>query len=477
MRLPLIKGTRIDENAEWREALPQNMVAFGIQVGEAPGYVRTLDGLAQFATGQGIDRGGIWSDRFKTHIRVSGNTLIEVDQFGSTSDVSGGVPVTGSDQINFDNSFNSIAFVANGEYYRYVPGSGLTNLGDSPNSLPYKDICFIDGYYILTDGESLWATNIADETIINLIDFAGSDFAPDEIIGVDKTTDNKLMAFNRYTTERFVNNGGPQFPFARLPSAAIPIGIVGKRAKVSIGDGQFIVFGGGKEYSPTFYLFTNSYTKISTKEIDSILDEYSDYELNNISIEFRDNKDQRLAICHLPRDVLVYDITYSQKAGQPIWYRWTSGDNVYRAINGVYDPRNVVVQGVQQASGWIYGDKLDSRIGKLDTTICTQYDEALNWKVTTPLVKWGTTCGYFEVKAAPGHAISDSTIFLSTTADGVLYGPEATIAAGGPGEYQNRVVFRRLGDYDYWMGLRLRGYSKQVVTLSNCEVKVRESDR
>lgn len=477
MRFPLIKGTRIDANAEWRETLPKNMVGFVASVGDSPGYVRTLDGLTQFSSAIDKDRGGIWSDRFGVHVRVSGDTLIEIDQFGAVADVGGAVKVGGSDQINFDNSFNSIAFVANGEYYRYVPGVGLTNLGQSPNATRYKDLCFIDGYYVLATAENLWSTQINDETLINPIEFAGSDFAPDNIIGVDKTTDNKVMAFNRYTTERFYNNAGPQFPFARLPNAAIPIGIVGPRAKVSIGDGQFVVFGGGKEYSPTFYLLTNSYSKISTKEIDSIIDTYSDYELANISLEFRDTRDQKLVICHLPRNTLVFDVTFSQFAGESIWYEWKSGDTTWRAINGVYDPRNVVVEGVQQASGWIYGDKQDGRLGKLDTTICTQYGEALEWQVTTPIVRWGATCGYFEVGSAPGHAIADSKVFLSTTSDGVIYGPEVMIDAGAPGEYQKRIIHRRLGDYDYWLGFRLRGYSKQVVSLANCEGKVRESDR
>ncbi|NQX75713.1 MAG: hypothetical protein HRT62_19545 [Epibacterium sp.] len=79
MRLPLVKGTRIDENAEWRDSLPTNMVAFIQQVGNNPGYVRTADGLKTFGLGFGEDRGGIWSNRFAAHVRVSGDRLIEVD--------------------------------------------------------------------------------------------------------------------------------------------------------------------------------------------------------------------------------------------------------------------------------------------------------------------------------------------------------------------------------------------------------------
>lgn len=468
MRLPLIKGSRVDTSAEWRDSLPKNMTAFVQQVGDNPGYVRTADGLKLFTNGFGEDRGGIWSDRFVRHVRVSGDRLIEVDQFGAVTDVGSPTTIAGSSQAIFDNSFNSIAFVVNGDYYRYVPGSGLTNLGDSPDALPFQDICFIDGYYILNDKENLWATDIADETTINPINFAGSDFAPDNIVGVDKTTDNKLIVFNRYTTERFVNNAGPQFPFARLPNAAIPIGIVGPKAKASIGDGRFVVFGGGKEYSPTFYLLTNSYQNISTKEIDSIIDTYNDFELQNMVIEYRDVRDQGLVICHLPRHTLVYDATYSAAVGQPIWYEWTSGDSPYRGINGVYDPRSVD----DSASAWIYGDKDDNRIGKLDVTVCTQYGEPLEWEVNTPIARIGGTVAEMEVQTTPGHTFEENpVVFLSTTKDAVLYGSEVMLASGKTGQYQHRIIARRLGDYPNWFGLKLRGYSRTITSLAGCEIR------
>src|SRR5690606_23720170 len=106
------------------------------------------------------------------------------------------------------------------------------------------------------------------------------------------------------------------------------------------------------------------YQNISTKEIDSIIDGYSDFELSRMKIEYRDTRDQALVICHLPRNTLVYDITLSKALGSHIWYEWTSADeSPWRAIYGVYDPRNVD----NTASSWIYGDKITSDIAKLDT--------------------------------------------------------------------------------------------------------------
>ncbi len=466
MKLPLVKGTRIDAEAEWRDVLPRNMVGFFQTVGSWSGYLRTTGGLSQFATGFGPDRGGLWSERFRNHFRVSGDRFISLDEFGDVTDLSGGTLVPGSNQVRFDNSFNSVAFVANGEYYRY-DNSTFAQIARPAGAELFIDMCWIDGYYIFTDGENIWNTTIADETVFGPNQRAGSDFAPDEIVGVDKTTDNKLIVFNRYTTERFYNNAGPSFPFARIPNAAIPLGIVGTDAKARIGDGQWVIFGGSKEYSPSFYLMTNSYQNISTKEIDSIIDEYSDFELSNIKIEYRDTRDQGLVICHLPRDTLVYDVTLSANLQENIWYRWDSGDKTYRGINGVYDPRNID----NQASSWIYGDKQGDRIGKLNEAICTQYDEAVEWQCQTPLVRVGTTVSVAEVVAAPGHStVKDDVVYLSTTKDGALYGPPVLLPRGNQGDYQHRIIQRRLGDYPRWMGIQLRGFSKGVFSVTGVEI-------
>lgn len=466
MKLPLIKGTRVDQEADWRDAIPVNMTGFAQAVGDWTGYLRTADGLKLFANAEGIDRGGIWSERDNEHFRVSGDKFITVSQFGDIADV-GGMSIPGSDRVRFATSFNSTAFVANGDYYRWN-GSALTNVTKPVGAVDFIDMVWIDGYYVFADAENLWNTTLPNEEAFNPNERAGSDFSPDPIVAVDRTTDNKLIVFNRYSTERFYNAAGPQFPFARIPNAAIPIGITGTNAKASIGDGAWVVFGGSKEYSPSFYLLTNSYKNIATKEISSIIDTYSDFELANVVIEFRDTRDQSLAICRLPRHTLVYDISLSGALGENIWYEWKSGDIPWRAANGVYDPRNVD----NQASSWIYGDSQDGRLGKLDTTISTQYDEPVQWVCKTPIIKVGGTVKEIELVTAPGHhAGSEDQYFVSTTKDGVLFGPEVPIAIGDPGEYQKRMIARRLGDYPQWFGLRVRGFSSNVTSITGVDAQ------
>ena len=56
MKLPLIKGTKVSNAAEWRDFLPVNMVGFSQSIGDWTGFLRTADGLVTYATGLGIDR-------------------------------------------------------------------------------------------------------------------------------------------------------------------------------------------------------------------------------------------------------------------------------------------------------------------------------------------------------------------------------------------------------------------------------------
>jgi hypothetical protein len=90
---------------------------------------------------------------------------------------------------------------------------------------------------------------------------------------------------------------------------------------------------------------------------------------------------------------------------------------------------------------------------------------------TTPIVKIGGTVKGMEVLTTPGHGFEpDPKVFISTTADGALYGPEVAVSTGKKGEYQTRVVASRLGDYPLWFGLRIRCKSSTTTVLSGCEI-------
>ncbi len=76
-----------------------------------------------------------------------------------------------------------------------------------------------------------------------------------------------------------------------------------------------------------------------------------------------------------------------------------------------------------------------------------------------------------ELVTAPGHSeVKDDVVFVATTKDGVIYGSEALIHRGDSGDYQKRIIMRRLGDYPYWFGMRVRGKSEGVFSVTGVEV-------
>jgi hypothetical protein len=89
------------------------------------------------------------------------------------------------------------------------------------------------------------------------------------------------------------------------------------------------------------------------------------------------------------------------------------------------------------------------------------------------MVVIGGTLASLEVLGTPGHVTEDNPIvFLSTTRDGVLFGPEVRIASGKKGEYQKRIIALRLGDYPLWFSAKIRGYSKSIISLAGLEIEV-----
>ncbi|HUV84604.1 MAG TPA: packaged DNA stabilization protein, partial [Methanosarcinales archaeon] len=130
----------------------------------------------------------------------------------------------------------------------------------------------------------------------------------------------------------------------------------------------------------------------------------------------------------------------------------TIGDNPYRAINGIFDARN---------SSWIYGDKLDINIGKLDDSVVTQYGEQVEWILFTPFLNLEkTSINKIEIATIPGfNTIDDASVALSLTYNGLTYGGEYWLNYGSPLAYDNRFIFRRLGYVSDFVGLKFRGIS------------------
>jgi hypothetical protein len=261
------------------------------------------------------------------------------------------------------------------------------------------------------------------------------------------------MVWGRYSLEYFINRATANFAFQRVETRAQKIGIVATHAKCEMG-GTFYITGGYKHGAVAVYeIGIGSSTKISTREVDKIISQYTEPELSDMRMECRMEDDVSFIIVHLPNETLCFNLNIAQKFG--VNFAWSilktgTGGGNYRAINGVFDARS---------SNWIYGDKLGTIIGKLDNTVFTQYDEITEWLLYTPFMKFeAQSVDGIEIETIPGHtSANDATVAISTSYNGLTFGSEWWNLYGEPSEYGQRFIARRFGYVSDWVGFKFRG--------------------
>lgn len=460
--LNLIKGDKKGSETDYRDALPQNMYAVARDVLGVAGYMLQWPGIEQVATGIGVDRGGHWNDKQDKHFRVSGSKLVTVS--GATVTELGSV--SGSEQVAMDHSFNTQAVVAGGNYYLYDATDGFRQVTDPEVGSPI-DVVWVDGYYFFTDGEFIYHTDISDEESIDPLKFATAEFIPDFTYGVSKTEDNKVMVYGRYSIEYFINAATENFAFQRVPSRALKIGIVGTHCKTDVG-GRTYILGGRKEEAISLHVVgAGTSTKLGTREVDKVIAKYSESALSDANIESFEHDGYTFVIINLPNETLLFNQTIAASAG--IDQAWSvivsdaNGSTPWRARNGVFD---------QAANRWIFGDKQNSNIGGINSSIATHYGEIAEWILYTPFT-WldSASIDEIEIETIPGFTTADdATIFISMTYNGVTYGQEWTQMYGLPADYGVRYIVRRLGYVSDWVGFKVRGANTSRAAFSRATI-------
>jgi hypothetical protein len=461
----MLQGDKIANSleADYRDALPVNMYAVERQLLGAAGYMLSYPGLTQLGTGEGIDRGAIYNERFSDQYRLSGTELVSVDASGNTSVLGS---ITGTDQATLSAySFNTQCVVAGGNAYLYSPVDGFSKITDTDIGTPIDVVWTSPGFYFFTDGEYLYHTDLASESSINPLSFATAEFMPDKSLGLSLNAENKIMVWGRDSLEYFVYNAqATGFAFTRLETRAQKIGIVATHAKCEVG-GKFYITGGRKDDAVSVHIIgTGSAQKISTREIDKILKQYTEPGLSNMRMEGRTEDNIAFILIHLPNETLCFNENVALKFG--IGKAWTIlksdvyGNTPYRAINGVNDARS---------SKWVYGDKQADTIGYLDNNTCTHYDEISEWLIYGPFLRLETlSMDQIEIETIPGHTLTeDAKVALSFSYDGLTYGHEEWLEYGNVNEYDKRFFARALGYVPDWVGFKLRGATRSRMAFLN----------
>lgn len=462
VQIPLLSGIYANEKPDLRTSYPVNCVPVPKSSGISEGYLRPGDGIVGHGTGPGIARGGInWNG---TCFRVMGSKLVTVDAAGTVVTI-GDVGTDGK-PVSLDYGFTYLAIGSAGNLFLY-DGSTLTQVTD-PDLGTVVDMVWIDGYYMTTDGDSLVVTDLNDPFAVNPLKYGSSEADPDPIDALLRLR-NEVYALNRYTIEVFDNIGGNLFPFQRIEGAQIQKGCVGPQACCVYLE-TIAFLGSGRNEQCAVYLGANGVAqKISTHEIDLILQDYSDAALSNAVIEARNYGEHQFLYIHLVDRTLVYDGGASAAVEKPVWFVNVStytGFSKYRARFFV-----------RAYNKWLCADTETPNVGYLVQDVSTHWGDRVRWEFGTIILYNDSAGAIFNELELVGLTGSyplgeDPVISTSYSVDGVTWSSDRVINAGVTGERAKRLCWFQQGHMRNWRIQRFRGTSDAHMGFVRLEAQI-----
>lgn len=465
MQIGILDGIFADSTPELRTAYPVNLMPVPKQSGISNGFLRPGDGIEANGTGPGVDRGGI---NYNNDVyRVMGTKLVEISSTGAVT-VLGDVGGPVDSLVTFDYSFNELAVASGGQIF-FWDGTTLTQ-GVYPLVTigPIIDFCFIDGRFMLTDGERLFVTNIGNPLVIGAFAFEEPIADPDPVTSLLRLR-NEVYAINRFTMEVYDNLGNANpFPFGVVAGAQIQKGCVGVQACCIYLD-RVAFLGSGRNEAPAIYVGAAANTqKISTQEIDELLLTYTEAQLTLVKLEARNDKAHQHLYIHLPDRTVVYDAAASEALQTPVWFTVTStivGFSQYRARNFVwaYDK-------------WLVGDPQSNNIGYLVQDIGSHWGQQVRWEFGTLIVYnegRGALFKQLELVALTGSVAIGKNPQISTSysLDGKAYSQERFISVGTTGA-NKRLSWFQQGHMRNFRIQRFRGDSDAHIAYVRLEAQI-----
>jgi hypothetical protein len=458
MQVPLLFGIVASETAEFVPSYPLNLEPVVVASGISEGQLRSAVGAIPYATGPGVDRGGIeWKD---VCYRAMGPYLVSVSAQKVITKLG---TIGGDGPVRFDFSFDKL-IIRSAKNLFYWDGTALTQVTD-PDLGVVLDALWVDGYTMSTDGEYVLVTELNDPYQVKPLKYGSAEADPDPIVGLEKVR-GEVYVLGTNTIQVLNNIGGNGFPFATVPGATIATGCVSASAKTLFGDTFAFVGSGRGDALGVYVAGSGTATKISSRVIDDALSREEDPA--QILLERRVSRDELRLIVHLAKESWCFMAKASNAAGEPVWYRLGSG------VGQPYRLRApVMVYGRT-----LVGDTTSSQIGELSTDVSTHFGDAVEWSFDLGMIyngAKGAIVDTIEMTGLPtrGDDSAGNTMFLSLTRDGATFTQERTISMGVRGQRTKRMQARPHFRIRNYMGMRFRGYNKALAGFAACEVNAR----
>ena len=386
---------------------------------------------------------------------VDGNILYRLDRtvvgdletFASTSLGT----VEGTGRVSMANNGTQLCvMVPGGKGYIFTEPSTFTEITDADftaNGNP-QTVVYIDGYFAFnTDSKKFIISALNDGLSYNALDFGTAESDPD-IITALVVHNNQLFIGGSTTFEAVQNIGGADFPFQRTglfaDTGISAVFSVVKSKRPTGSTGLFMFIGAGENEAVAIWEWSgNSPVKISSNAVDSLLQTFTEAEINASFAWSYAQKGAYFVGFVLPDTTITYDT---------ITQRWHERKSQVVDDQGITQTtRDRINSVVVLNSRIIIGDSQDGRIGELDPDVYNEYGADIIRRVATQPFQNNMESfklPYLELtmEAGVGNSdVPDPVVRMDRSLNGKTYKDPRARRIGKIGDFGHRTTWNRNG--------------------------------
>lgn len=399
---------------------------------------------------------------------VAGTTLYVIKN-GVTTSIG---TIAGSDLVTFaDDGLQVMIAAANA--YKYVIATGaLTQLviNDDTGFFGAGTVTFLDSRFIWTipnTGRIQWSKLLSTDT--TALSYATAEAKSDDLVRVI-ASNGQLWLIGKKTTEVWNSTGAQDLPYQRQSGAYIPVGCIAKNS-ISVF-GSSLVWLAQTEHGANQIMMMNGYqpNRISNHAIETAL---ANYERTDDAYAFSyQSNGHGFYVISFPTDMK----TWCFDATTGMWHE----RSFYNAEESQHEHHRANCHCFFEGEHMI-GDRANGKIYKFDQNAETDDGATIVRERTTPCVSPHATRLIFdevELICQVGQATNTKPQVMLDWSDdrGKTWSNDrlAELAndIGAIGEYEKRVIFRRLGQ-SFGRVFRVRMTDAGRLVMTGAKAKVR----
>ena len=326
----------------------------------------------------------------------------------------------------FSDNGTSLVVVAGNGYY-YTPGTDTFGTMEQEGWYSSDTVAYMDGYFIFNrSGTGQFFITELFSVVINPIDWATAEAAPDDTVGV-AIASRQLWLIGQKTSEIWYDSGDPAFPFTRISGAVNDIGCVEHKTISTVKSSVIFVGEDFKVYASSGYALE----PISTPAIERELSRADVTDL--IAFSYSEEGHWFYCLSLNGNKTFVYDFNTAK------WHnRESAGQNNW-IINGAY---NLLNNGKPIGYG-------DTKLYSMSIDFLTENGVPIKREaITLPVNKTVNRIRIHEAQLdmEVGFTDNNATVRLQISKDGgKTWSNFHEAYTGNTGENRTRVKWDRLG--------------------------------